>query len=157
MFYLIAILALVIVLPVTCIPLFRRLYAVIAGSLHRQREGRIYRKFQKELQRIRDQVEAVDSRTFYIRLTDRLRQYLTGRTGKDFITTTSREIRETLTDTFRDVALNRLIGSIFLSGDVVKFSGKTVKKKTKLDELTGALEAAARIEEYMTEKAYVDA
>lgn len=156
MFYLIALLSAVIVLPVVVIPLFRRLRASLLTSLHRQREGRIYRRFQKEIHNMENQIDSVDSRTFYIRLTDGLRHYLSGRTGKDFITTTSREIRENLRKTFKDTALNNLVVSIFVSGDVVKFSGSSAGKNKKIQELSRALQAASRIEQYLTEGKHVD-
>jgi len=156
MFYLIAFLALVIILPVVIIPLFRRFRSSLLSSLHRQREGRLYRRFQKDINNMENQVDSMDSRAFYIRLTEGLRHYLSGRTGRDFITTTSREIRIHLKKTFKDTALNNLITALFKSGDVVKFSGSSVRKKKKLQDLSNALQAAARIEEYLSEEKHVD-
>ena len=156
MFYIAAFFALVILLPVVIIPLFRRFHSFILSLLNRQREGRIYKRFQKEIRNIENKIDSVDSRTFYIRLIECLRQYLSGRTGRDFITTTSRESREILGKTFGDSSLNNLVAAIFSSGDVAKFSGSSVRKKQKLQELSKAFQAASRIEKYFVEAANVD-
>ena len=151
-FYIVLFVAVIIFLPVVLVPLTRFLRKKISQTLVKSREGRVYRRFQKEIKYIQDRMETLDSREFYILLTESLRRYLWKRTGKDFITTTSREIRNLMRVTLPDQSIQRSILKVFTTGDRVKFGGTSEGTKTRNRNLALVLESAEKIEHRYTEK-----
>lgn len=147
-FYIASFMAIIIVFPLVSIPVVRGTKKFLKSAIHKNREGRIHRKLQREVQKIRDQIETLDSRTFYILLTEQTRLYLARKTGKDFITATSREMYRLLSACFKNFDLTDKIAEFFRKGDLAKFAGTISSRDERTDSIDVVIGFVAEIENH---------
>jgi hypothetical protein len=92
----------------------------------RYRENRPYRIFLRSVRALAGELNAVDGKTFYIRLMDICRDYLDGKLGGGIRSATTGEMNRVLRHkTVPDDERARLV-ELFEFGDLVKFAGRRV-------------------------------
>ncbi len=137
----------------------------VRGTLVRYREYRPYRRFSRVLQDLAARNDQMDGRTFYIRLLDELRLYLSSRLGEDLRTATSGEIDLILKrggpdgpeggdgrdGAFRDDRMRNYLPAVFRRGDAVKFGGAVSLPEQREAELVHLGEALREIERSRSE------
>jgi len=134
--------AVVIVLPLLIILLSKWLKRFLSTKLKKSREGRINKRYLKELKKLKEKLQILDSRNFYIIFTQLLRWYLTKKTKINYLTSTNREMRSLAETSLEDGAITSGLMDIFQSGDLAKFGGISFNWQKKESDLKTAVALA---------------
>jgi hypothetical protein len=105
--------------------IIKALVRLFRGIFLKYRKRKPYRRFTRVIKRLDTGLQLWDNKTFFIMLIEGLKTYLTDKTGKDFITATTGEIRKLRNPLFNEKELNTLL-ELLRQGDMVKFAGETL-------------------------------
>ncbi len=113
------------------------------------RAGQPYRRLRSSLRRMLRLEQEWSAKGFYIELLTALRQYFTGKTGRDCMSATTYELQRILTD-ITDVSGSQAalqgMQEIFRFGDSVKFAGTSAGIELRREHLARVFVLAAQIE-----------
>ncbi len=92
----------------------------------RYRENRPYRAFVRSMKILSNELNALDGKTFYVRLMDICRDYLDGKLGGGVRSSTTGEMDRVLRRASVDEEERSRLVKLFQFGDLVKFAGRRV-------------------------------
>lgn len=128
-------------------PRLRVLYA-------RYQERRPYKRLQKFLHTLREQIQEIDGRRYYISLLEQMKIYLSHRGGGNCMAFTTREMEDYLFRSFDRREENERLLKIFVFGDEVKFGGRRASPEKKMEDLLAAVEISSLLEKEKKERAH---
>jgi hypothetical protein len=130
-------------------PFIRRQFGRVVGYY---RAGRPYRKLRRSLNRLRQDAAHVEGRTYYIRLLDEGRRYLTRKLGVDCVSATTRELETMMVSYIANEEDRGTLLSLFHMGDLVKFAQRPAPIDKRVDDADMLLEIAWRLERRRSEE-----
>ncbi|MFP4408998.1 MAG: hypothetical protein ACLFPW_10810 [Spirochaetaceae bacterium] len=104
------------------------------------RENRPYRRARRRLKSLRQEMPALDGRSFYIEATKLLREYMAQRIDSALLSSTTRELPERFRSMKLPAELSDELISVYRYADMVKFA----RQKTSLDRRNEDLERIAQ-------------
>jgi len=117
-------------------PLFLKLWS-------RYRDGLPFRRSSRSLKLLASNMETMDARSFYIRILEETRLYLSDRLKIPALSATTSELNETLKQRIHSVEVVATIMDLFRHGDRVKFAKEPSSLESRMLELHN-LEACLR-------------
>jgi hypothetical protein len=152
---LIGALLIVPVLAVFAVIWIRRLIRYLTGELSARKP---YKDLNIVLDELANPSSTVNSRDFYIKLTQAFRDYLSRRLEMNIRAHTASELAEDLNERLRGVSPVERISARLSRFDEVKFGSRGVKRSQRKHDIERIRDAAAAIEEWKLEvKQHVDA
>ncbi len=106
-----------------------------AALIESYRENQPYKIMQRTLKKLRDELDSLDSASFYDVLLSSLRGYLGFRLRANCVSLTSSEIQRFFVERELDANLSARLSRIFSDGDLVKFASRPATRERKAEEL----------------------
>ncbi|MFP4363119.1 MAG: hypothetical protein ACLFR1_04555 [Spirochaetia bacterium] len=107
----------------------------IHSAIQRYIAGRPYRRISKVMDVLRNQLSEMNSRSFYITLSDSFRTYLTEKLKENYLTATTSEIERTIRKKLPENVSSKEIVHILAYADMVKFANKRAAAATRQKHL----------------------
>jgi hypothetical protein len=139
--------------PVFAFGFAGRMKRFLSALLSARRGRRPYRRLSRALKELREQQANMSSKRFYILLSDELRRFLTDRTGRDFISITTSELRSQLGGELPEAEqeLAERVAEMQRKSDQIKFGGANAAKREREQDIETVLEVSGEIERIKTE------
>lgn len=138
--------------PVLVIIFGGRLLVKIKESLKTKRRGWPYRKFLRGMTELEAKIENIDNNDFYTALAGELRKYITRRTGKNLLSTTTKEARHLLETLFGNPVWIRSLVPILEYGDQVRFGNAQAEYPKRKSDFSSYKASVANMEESIKRK-----
>ena len=111
-----------------------------------------YRKILKTIKEINNNKETLDHREIYFKISEEFRSYLTERTGKDFITITTKEVNFLLKKIFPKAKGFSNISKFLKYTDLIKFAGVKSPTSQVEKDMEKAFTLVTQLEDAFKEK-----
>ena len=143
----------VLVLPVLIIGLLSWVRKLSRSIGENRRERQPYRTLSSALSELAVTPPPVDSRDFYIKLSDGFKRYLSYRISESIQTCTSKEVEGRLEDRYRRIPQLNLAAQAMPFFDQMKFGGRKVSSTQRRQDIELVREAALALESFLHELA----
>lgn len=112
----------------------------------RYRANRPYRRIVRSVRELRTLFDELDAKSFYIRLVDDLRAYLTDRVHGDFMVATVTELSHLLEERIESGEQRQRLQDLFQRADLIKFASRESDTDQRLRDIETVVELIAYIE-----------
>lgn len=129
-----------LLLPTVVVLVWRGGRRRIAHMIGAYRENRPYRRARRRLKGLRQELPALDGRSFYIEATTLLREYMSQRVDGSLLAATTTELPERFREVKLPVELSDELLSLYRYADMVKFA----RQKSSLERRNEDLERLAQ-------------
>ena len=120
--FIIAAIGLIILLPLLWYLVFRALLRGIKKLYQVYKDGKPFRRMQRQLKTLRNSADSIQGRDFYIALLQEIREYLSRRFAISAFSLTTQELGSVFQKYVPEEADRKTLNELFRHGDLVKFA-----------------------------------